>query len=67
MTVCYDKLWNLVRKNRMKKGELAKAAQLTQDSMRKLNHDEPVHMRIIIRCCKIFHCDVGDLMEIIED
>ncbi len=67
MIVSYDKLWNLVRHNRMKKGELARAAQLTTESMRKLTHDEPVHMKILIRFCKIFHCDIGDLVEIIED
>ena len=67
MSISYDKLWALVRRNKMKKYELARAAQLTQESMRKLNHDEPVHMKIMIRFCKIFHCEIGDLMDVIED
>ena len=67
MAVSYNKLWNLVRQNRMKKGDLAKAAQITPRAMCKLNHDEPVQMEVMIRLCKVFHCDIGDLMEVIED
>lgn len=67
MIISYDKLWNLVRKNKIKKGELARAAQLTYESMKKLRDDEPVNLRIMIRLCEVFHCDIGDLMEVIED
>ncbi len=67
MTISYDKLWNLVRKNKIKKGELARTARLTYESMKKLRDDEPVNLRIMIRLCEVFHCDIGDLMEVIED
>ena len=67
MAVSYNKLWNLVRQNKMKKGDLAKAAQITSRSMSKLNHDEPGQMEVMIRLCKVFHCDIGDLMEVIEE
>ena len=39
MTVRYDKLWSLMKTNKMKKSELAKAAELTQYTMTKLNQD----------------------------
>ena len=67
MAISYNKLWNLVRKNRMKKGDLAKAAQITSWTMSKLNHNKPVQMDVMIRLCKVFHCDIGDLMEVIEE
>ena len=67
MAVSYNKLWNLVRQNKMKKGDLAKAAQITSRSMSKLTHDEPVQMEVMIRLCKVFHCDIGDLMEVVEE
>ena len=67
MAISYNKLWNLVRQNKMKIGDLAKAAQITSRSMSKLNHDEPVQMEVMIRLCKVFHCDIGDLMEVIEE
>ena len=66
MAVSYNKLWNLVRQNKMKKGDLAKAAQITSRAMSKLNHDEPVQMEVMLRLCKVFHCAIGDLMEVIE-
>lgn len=51
----------------MKKGDLAKAAQLSAYTMTKLNQDRMVSMEVMIRLCKIFHCDIGDIMEVIED
>ena len=67
MAISYNKLWNLVRQNKMKKGELAKAAGISDYMMSKLNKDEPVQMESMIRLCKVFHCDIGDLMEVIEE
>ena len=67
MAISYNKLWNLVRQNKMKKGELAKAAGISDYMMSKLNKDEPVQMEIMIRLCKVFHCDIGDLREVIEE
>ena len=67
MAVQYDKLWRLLSDNKMTKKELAKAAELSSYAMTKLNQNRPVSMEIIMRFCKIFHCDVGDIMEIIEE
>ena len=67
MAVSYNKLWNLVRQNKMKKGDLARAAEISSYWMSKLNHDEPVQMEVRLRLCKVFHCDIGDLMEVIEE
>ena len=67
MAISYDKLWELVKSNKMKKGDLARAAKITQYSMAKLNKNEPVAMEVMIRICKVFHCDIGDLMEVIEE
>ena len=67
MKVRYDKLWRLMKDNQMKKSELAKAAEISSYAMTKLNHDRPVSMEIMINLRKVFHCDIGDLMEVIED
>ena len=67
MTVRYDKLWTVMKSNKMKKSELAKAAKLTQYTMTQLNQDRIVSMDVMIRLCKVFHCDIGDLMEVIEN
>ena len=67
MAVSYYKLWKLVRQNKMKKGDLARAAEISKYTMQRLNHDEPVQMEVMLRLCKVFHCDIGDLMEVIEN
>lgn len=67
MTVRYDKLWAVMKDNKMRKGDLAKAAELSQYAMTKLNQDRVVSMEVMLRLCKVFHCDIGDLMEVIEN
>ena len=67
MKVQYDKLWRLMKDNKMKKKELAKAARISSYTMTKLNNDLPVNTEIMINLCRIFHCDIGDLMEVVEE
>ena len=67
MTVRYDKLWAVMKDNKMKKRDLAKAAELSPYTMTKLNQDRVVSMEVMLRLCKVFHCDIGDLMEVIEN
>lgn len=67
MSVRYDKLWIMMKSNKMKKSDLAKAAELSQYTMTKLNQDRVVSMDVMIKLCKIFHCDIGDIMEVVED
>lgn len=67
MSVRYDKLWKLMKNNKMKKSELAEAAGLSSYVMTKLNNGRPVSMEVMLRLCKIFHRDIGDVMEVIEE
>lgn len=67
MKVRYDKLWRLMKDNKLKKTDLAKAAEISSYTMTKLYHDHPVSMEVMINLCKVFHCDIGDLMEVIEE
>lgn len=67
MRISYQKLWGLLKDNKMKKKELAAAAELTPYMMSKLNHNMAVSMDVMLRLCKIFHCDIGDVMEVIEE
>lgn len=67
MKVRYDKLWRMMKNNEMKKRELARAAKISSYTMAKLNKDSPVNMEVMMNLCKVFHCDIGDLMEVIEE
>lgn len=67
MRISYNKLWDLMKKNKMKKTDLAKAAEITGYTMTKMNKNEPVSLEVMMRVCKVFHCDIGEVMEMIEE
>jgi len=67
MKVRYDKLWRRMKDNEMKKSDLAKAAEISSYTMTKLNKDQPINMEVMMNLCKVFHCDIGDLMEVVEE
>lgn len=64
MRVRYDKLWRLMKDNKIKKSELAKAAEISSYAMKKLNNDLPVDLQVILNLCKVFHCDITDIIEV---
>ena len=67
MRLSYDKLWKVMKNNKLRKGELAEAAEVSEYTMSKLAHDEPVSLEVMMKFCKIFHCDIGDLVEFTEE
>ncbi len=67
MLVSYDKLWKKMKQNKLKKKDLAVAAEISTYTMTKLNKEQTVSMEVMLSLCKIFHCDIGDLMEVIEE
>ena len=67
MIVSYEKLWKLMAKNKMKKSELAEGAHISKYMMNRLNKSEPVNLAVLMRLCKVFHCNIGDIVDVIED
>lgn len=67
MAVSYNKLWKLLIDNQMRKSDLGKAAKMSPNTIAKLGKNEPVSMDILMRICKVLHCDFGDIMEMIPD
>ena len=67
MTLSYDKLWKLMIENKMNRRELAMAAEISANTVTKLGKNEVVSLEVVMRICKVFHCDIGDIMEVIED
>ncbi len=67
MKVSYEKLWKLMRENRMNKTDLSKAAEIAPYTMKQLSHNKYVSLEVIAKLCKVFHCDVGDIVEMIEE
>lgn len=67
MKICYNKLQKLMIDNKMKRSDLLRAAEISSNTMTKLNKDEPVSLEVLMKLCKVFHCDIGDICEVILD
>lgn len=53
--------------NQMKRADLVRAAELSPYAAKKINKDEIVSLEVLMRICKVFHCDIGDICEVILD
>ena len=65
MKICYKKLQKLMIDNQMKRVDLMRAAEFSPYVATKLNKNEPVSLDVLIKICKVFHCDIGDICEVI--
>lgn len=53
--------------NQMKRNDLMRAAELSPYMAAKIYKNEPISLEVLMRICKVFHCDIGDICEIILD
>lgn len=67
MGVCYDRLWKLLIDNHMSKTELIRAAGISTNAMAHLGKNEDVRVEVLVKICKVLHCTVDDIMEILAD
>ena len=67
MAVSYKKLWKLLIDREMKKKDLLTAAGISQSSLSKMGRNENVNTDILVKVCKALNCDIGDIMEIVQD
>lgn len=67
MALSYKKLWKLLIDKDMKKEDLRIAAGLTSTAIAKLGRNEDVSTKILLKICHALNCNIGDIMEIIED
>ena len=67
MAISYKKLWKLLIDMDMKKKDLQRIAGISSASITKLGKNENVNMEIIEKICDALHCDVGDVMEMVND
>lgn len=51
----------------MNKTQLRMAAGLSTNVIAKLSKNDIVSMETLLRICKTLHCDVGDIVEVVED
>lgn len=67
MSVSYNKLWKLLIDHKMNKSDLGKAAKMSPNTVAKLGKNESVSLDILVRICKVLDCDIGDIVEVIDE
>lgn len=67
MSVSYNKLWKLLIDHNMKKSDLGKAAKMSPNTIAKLGKNETVSLDILVRICEVLNCDIGDIVEVVEE
>jgi len=67
MSISYNKLWKLLIDKGMNKTELGLAAGVSTSTISKLGKNEPVNMESMLKICDALGCDIGDIVEKIDD
>ena len=67
MSISYKKLWKLLIDKEMMKKDLQREAGISWASVTKMSKGEVVGTEILMNVCKTLHCDIGDIIEFIED
>ena len=67
MAANYNKLWKILIDRNIRKEDLRVAAGITTTAMGKLGENQPVHMEILLKICKVLDCQIEDVVEITED
>ncbi|GHU52849.1 transcriptional regulator [Clostridia bacterium] len=67
MKTSYNKLFKLMIDRRIKKGELCKAAHISDTTLAKMMNGGAVTSNTLEKICGVLKCDIGDIMEMIPD
>lgn len=67
MAVSYKKLWKLLIDREMNKTELRKASGITTSALAKLGKNEDVNTQVLTKICSALHCNIEDIMEVVEE
>lgn len=67
MNISYKKLWKLLIDKDMMKKDLQKEAGISWATLTKMSKGETVSTEVLMKVCKVLHCDVGDIVEFVDD
>lgn len=67
MTISYKKLWKLLIDNDMAKKDLQQKAHISSATMTKMSKGEAVSTEVLMKICMILHCNIGDIVDFIEN
>lgn len=64
MVISYDKLWNKLDEQGMKKTDLIKEAKISTNAMAKMGKGEDVRIPTLAKIARVFDCHIDDLLDI---
>ena len=67
MRASYKKLWKLLVDKDMSKSDLHKASGLSSSTMTKLRKGEDVSMEALRKICICLDCNIGDIVEFVDE
>ena len=67
MKLSYNKLWKLLIDKGMTKTEMRLKAGISTTTLAKLGKNETVSMEVLLKICKVLNCNVGDIMDVINE
>lgn len=67
MPVSYDKLWKLLIDKKMNRTDLKEAAGISFNVLAMMGKGEFISMESLHKICLTLECNIGDIIEFIED
>jgi DNA-binding Xre family transcriptional regulator len=67
MTISYKKLWKLLIDKDLMKKDLQQQANISWATITKMSKGETVSTEVLMKVCKVLSCDIGDIVEFIDD
>ena len=67
MAISYNKLWKLLIDKGMTKTQMRLQADISTTTLAKLGKNETVSMDVLLKICKLLDCNVGDIMDAINE
>ena len=67
MAVNYDNLWKLLIDKKMNKTELKESSGISFNVLARMGKGEPVSMESIEKICLTLNCNIGDIIEIVNE
>lgn len=61
----YKKLWIKLAEKEIDKAGFRKMADLSPNTMTKLNKNEEVSMKIMLRICQFLKCNIGEICDVV--
>ena len=67
MAISYNKLWKLLIDKGLTKTQMRLQADISTTTLAKLGKNETVSMDVLLKLCKLLDCNVGDIMDVINE